>query len=160
MKKLLLFTLFFSLIAITSCTKNEDTPELSQEEKELLVKHTLIEFNKSAIKTGKLHKFSMKLSQKTASGDLSNEELEALIQDFLGDQTQAFLDLYYQLLALNLTDNEFYEIAYQYEDLRLSFLENISGNKSNDHCNGVGYADTIMEWLLGCKTNQSQAAEH
>ncbi len=125
MKKLLLFTLIFSLIGITSCTKDEDHLEMSQEEKELLVKQTIIEFNKSAVETGDFYQFKESISQKYATDNSSEPDTEALFQEFLGKQSQAFLDLYYQLEALNMTGEEFTRIAHQYEYLKVEWRSNL-----------------------------------
>ncbi len=152
MKKLLLFTLIFSFITITSCTRDEDVLEVSQEEKELLVKQTLIEFNKSAIKTGKLQQFLKSLSQKTANNNLSEPEVEALFQEFLGDQTQAFLDLYYQLEAMNMSGEEFGSIADQFEYLKLEMRNSLGKSASSRACESTtGLAAGILKWLELCE---------
>ncbi|MEW7291541.1 hypothetical protein [Aquimarina sp. 2304DJ70-9] len=142
MKKLLLFTLIFSLIGITSCTKDEEHLEISQEEKELLVKQTIIEFNKSAIETGKFQQFMTSVPQKTASG----QDVEALFQEFLGEQSQTFLDLYYQLEAINMTGEEFKSIADQYEYLRLDIGISL-GKSSSGSCNYGELACAIKDWV-------------
>ncbi len=117
MRRLLLFTFIFSFIAIASCTRDQESTKVSQEEKEYLVKQTIIEFNNSAIKTGKYKEFIGSISQKSAKEPLNSAELETMIQEFLGDQTQAFLDVYYQLVALNMTAEELENIAYTLEYL-------------------------------------------
>ncbi|GAA4272141.1 hypothetical protein U6A24_11595 [Aquimarina gracilis] len=144
MKKLLLFTLIFSFIGITSCTRDEESLEISQGEKELLVKQTLIELNKSAVKTGKFEKFLKSLSQKTTEGNLSGSEVEILIQEFLGDQSQTFLDLYYQLEELNMTGEEFLRIADQYEYLKQGVSSKLQ--KTSEGC-GNSLACAVWDWL-------------
>ncbi|WP_109300214.1 hypothetical protein [Aquimarina sp. AU474] len=116
MKKLLLFISAIALLGISSCSKN-DVNEISQAEKENLVKHAIIEFNKSAIKTGKYQVLISEIAQKSVTGDL--DDLEELLQEFLGDQTQSFLNVYYKILELNLTEDEFFAIANQFEYLRI-----------------------------------------
>ncbi len=144
MKKLLLFTILFSLIGITSCTKDEENLELSQKEKELLVKQTLIELNKSAVKTGNFQQFMKSLSQKTVTNNLSGSEVEALFLEFLGDQSQVFLDLYYQLEALNMTGEEFTRIANQYEHLKSDVGSKLQ--KGSEGC-GNSLPCSILDWL-------------
>ncbi|MBQ0732806.1 hypothetical protein [Aquimarina celericrescens] len=144
MKKLLLLTILFSLIGITSCTTDEENLEFSQEEKELLVKQALIELNKSAVKTGKFQQFMESLSQKTANDNLSSSDVETLFQEFLGDQSQTFLDLYYQLEAINMTGEEFTRIADQYEYLKSGV--NSKHQKSTEGC-GMSLGCAILDWL-------------
>ncbi len=151
MRKLLLFAITFSLITITSCTRNEDIIDLSQEEKELLVKQTLIEFNKSAIKTGKLQKFVKSISQKTSVNNLSNSDVEIMFQEFLGDQTEVFLDLYYRLEAMDMTKEEFLDIANQFEYLKVEMRDNLVKNASYRACEGSSLAAGIMKWLDLCE---------
>ncbi len=142
MKKLLLFTLIFTFIGISSCTKDEEHLDISQEEKELLVKQTIIEFNKSAIETGKFQKFMTSISQKT-SGD---QDVEALFREFLGEQSQAFLDLYYQLEAMNMTGEEFTQIAHKYDYLRLD--TRINFGKSSNSCGNSGNNGSLLCAIL------------
>lgn len=141
MKKLLLFTLIFSFIGITSCTKDDNELEISQEEKELLVKQTIIEFNKSAIETGEFQKFMNSVPQKTANG----QDVEALFREFLGEQSQAFIDLYYQLEAMNMTGEEFTRIAYRYEYLRLEWRTNL--DKSSSDCGNATLLCALLDFL-------------
>lgn len=143
MRRLLLFTFILSFIAIGSCSKDDEDAKVSQEEKENLVKQTIIEFNNSAIKTGKYKEFVNSVNQKTATAPLSPVELEAMLQEFLGDQTQAFLDVYYQLEALNLTVEEFESIAYKFDYLiiNIAYLSKDVGG-----CCQAGNGATT--WLL------------
>ncbi len=151
MKKLLLFTLIFSFVGITSCTKDEESIEISQEEKELIVKQTLIEFNKSAIKTGKLQKLMNSLTQKSSSENLSSSEVEILFQEFLGEQSQSFLDLYYQLEAMNMNGEEFANIADQFEYLKLEMRNSLdkSSSRSCDYSSGLLVG--MLKWLGVCE---------
>jgi len=150
MRKFLLLTMIGTLLTITSCSKEESVEEISQEEKEQLVKETLIEFNKSAVKNGKFQVFKNTFRQKTADDQFTQEELETMVQEFLGDQTQDFLDLYYQLEALNITSEEFRSIADQYEELRLEIIENL--NKRSRICgNGNSLFSEILAWAGVCE---------
>ncbi len=149
MRKFLLFTLVISFLGTVSCSKDEEHTEVSQEEKEYLVKQTLIEFNKSAVKTGKYKEYINSLRQKSTEEQLSEAEKEALLQEFLGDQTNVFLDLYYQLEALNLTPQEFYDIADQFEYLRLNILVNVSKNPGDCGTSSSLYG-TFLDWISGC----------
>ncbi len=136
------------VIGVSSCTKDE-VNEISQAEKELLVKQTLIEFNKSAVKTGKYEKFVNVMSLKNSSNELNEEEIEALVQEFLGSQTQMFLDLFYKLESLNLTDEEFFHIANQLESL---FINVSTGEGKQATCceevinTGSDGLDRILTW--------------
>ncbi|MDY8137230.1 hypothetical protein [Aquimarina sp. 2201CG5-10] len=158
MKKLLLFTFWISLLFITSCSKDDRSEEILSAQKEYLVKQTIIEFNKSAIKTGKYETFINSFSEKSASGELSQTEIELLIQEFLGNQTEEFLNVYYQLEALNLTAEEFYSIADQFEDLRI-YLIGLSSNRSQRGCCDVSDADDgVLAILLGWACNCQETA--
>lgn len=155
MKKLLLFTCVISLLIVTSCSRDTDSTEVSLAEKEYLVKQALIEFNKSAIKTGKYDSFINKASQKSAVEELSPAELEALLQDFLGDQTQAFLNVYYQLEALNLTSEEFHSIASNFVYLQI-YRVNLSKDRAG--CceigeNAGGSLGNLILFACSCDAN-------
>ncbi|WP_143273619.1 hypothetical protein [Aquimarina sp. MAR_2010_214] len=147
MRKLLLFTFILSFITVVSCSKDEEDTKVSQDEKEYLVKQTIIEFNNSAIKTGKYEAFIKDVSQKSATTPLNKAELKMLIQNFLGDQTQKFLDVYYQLEALELTSEEFYGIAHQFEYLRLTGIL----DKTQGGCCGIANnsGDSLFKDFLG-----------
>ncbi len=134
MRKLLLFTFVISFLTITSCSRDEEALEVSQAEKEYLVKQMIIEFNKSAVKTGDFQRFMKSISQKNSAGSSNELDVEALFQEFLGEQSQAFLDLYYQLEALNMTGEEFKSIADQFEYLRLEMINTNSGKSSDSGC--------------------------
>ncbi len=150
MKKLLLFTLVFFFIAITSCTRDEEIPEVSQEEKEHLVEKVLVEFNKSAIKTGKYQEFINSAVQKTTSSSFNRSELEVMVENFFGDQTQSFLDAYDRLEALNLTSEEFHQIAHRFEYLRIY----VGSNKALGCCEIGDYLDDkggdLFDFVCGC----------
>ncbi|MCK8520814.1 hypothetical protein M0D21_04520 [Aquimarina sp. D1M17] len=151
MRKLLLFLSIVAFVGLSSCSKDEVT-EISQEEKELLVKQTLIEFNNSAVKTGKLQSFAKIWTSKSATA--SEAELEEILQNFLGDQTQVFLDLFYELEALNLSSEEFHSIANKYDYLR----SHIRLNKNeNGVCGVQGAVGDFLDWLFECEG--SEAAE-
>ncbi|WP_106794837.1 hypothetical protein [Aquimarina sp. Aq78] len=156
MRKLLLFTCVISFLTVISCSRDEESTQVSLTEKEYLVKQTIIEFNNSAVKTGKYEAFIKDVSQKSVTTPLNSVELEAMVQGFLGDQTQAFLDVYYQLVALNITPEEFHVIASQFEYLRLNVIT--SSNKSDGCCGtggSVGTADKIflalIDFFCGCE---------
>ncbi|WP_074410132.1 hypothetical protein [Aquimarina megaterium] len=144
MRKLLLFTCIISFLTVISCSRDEETTQVSLTEKEYLVKQTIIEFTNSAIKTGKYEAFIKNVSQKSATASLSQVELEAMIQEFLGDQTQAFLDVYYQLVALNMTAEEFESIAHQFEYLILNLVTN-SGKEDSSCCSFAGGTDGVPD---------------
>ncbi|WP_438422891.1 hypothetical protein [Aquimarina macrocephali] len=150
MRKLLLFIYIISFITTFSCSKDERAYETLQEDKELIVKQTLVEFNKSAIRTGRLQKFTKSLYQKSLNTGINDQELELVIKKFMGDQTQAFLDLYHQLNALNVTPEEFYSIAHQFGYLRLDTKE--LDKSSSDICNsGGGLLVAIFDFVIGCE---------
>ncbi|EZH74025.1 hypothetical protein ATO12_14205 [Aquimarina atlantica] len=156
MRKLLLFTFVISFLTVISCSQDEETTQVSLAEKEYLVKQTIIEFNNSAVKTGKYEAFIKDVSQKSVTAPLSQTELETMVQGFLGDQTQAFLDVYYQLVVLNLTPEEFYSIAYQFEYLRLNVK--MRSNKNSGCCDasdsvGANYKElgALLNWACGCQ---------
>lgn len=158
MRKLLLFLSIVAFVGLSSCSRDGVT-EISQEEKELLVKQTLIEFNNSAVVTGKLQNYLNSVAElKSRTANTSREELEALLQKFLGDQTQAFLDLYYQLEALNMTKEEFLSIAYLFEDLRLQIMGNLGKASSDEDCDQDGLINMILEYLKICNAEESGAA--
>ncbi|TSE06217.1 hypothetical protein [Aquimarina algiphila] len=150
MRKLLLFIFVTSLFVVESCSKHEEYTEVSLTEKEYLVEQTLIEFNNSAIKTGKYDRLINSISQKSTTESLSQAELEVMLQEFLGEQTQAFLSVYYQLEALGITAEEFYSIAHQFEYLRLDISSN--GEKKSGNCSGgpASLLSAIINWFSGC----------
>ncbi|WP_109436903.1 MULTISPECIES: hypothetical protein [Aquimarina] len=153
MRKLLLFTFIISFLTVGSCSRDEGSNEVSLTEKEYLVKQTIIEFNNSAVKTGKYHEFINSVAQKSASEPISPERLEAMIQEFLGDQARAFLDVYYQLKALNLTSEEFRSIASQFEYLRINF--EVDPSKSFGCCQFGGAGNSrlhdLLDFVCGCQ---------
>ncbi|WP_271784011.1 hypothetical protein [Aquimarina algiphila] len=153
MRKLLLFTCIISFLTVGSCSRDEEPTEVSLTEKEYLVKQTIIEFNNSAIKTGKYKGFVNSVAQKSAVEELNSGELEVLLEEFLGEQTQAFLDVYYQLVALNITPEEFYNIASQFEYLRLNIT--LNRDKGSGGCCSAGGDGNIFvalyNWVCGCE---------
>ncbi|MBP2833078.1 hypothetical protein J8281_12855 [Aquimarina sp. U1-2] len=151
MKKLSFLALVISLLVLTSCTQDEDNQEIFKESKESLVEQMIIEFTKSAVKTGRLQEFRNSISQKSVTDNLSESEQRALIIDFMEDQTPAFLDLYHQLKAMKVTAKEFYSIAHQFEDLRLNILNNVGKSSKWNGC-GVNseLLDAIYDWIWGC----------
>ncbi len=158
MRKLLLFLSIIAFVGLSSCSKDEVT-EISQEEKELLVKQMIIEFNNSAVVTGKLQNYFDSVAElKSQENGTSEDELEALLQKFLGDQTQAFLDLYYQLEDMNMTGEEFLSIAHLFNDLRLQITANL-GKSSETECNGTSLLNTFLDWIRYCEAQESEAAE-
>lgn len=163
MKKLLLFTCLFSFFIIISCSRKEESTEVSLTEKEYLVEQALIEFNKSAIKTGKYDKFINSVAQKSSMEPLSEDELEVMVSDFLGDQTQIFLDVYYQLVALNISQEEFYSISHQFEYLRFGTT---SSSKNGGCCGTGGSAGTadkiffyLIDFFCGCDDDNDDDQE-
>ncbi|WP_108808674.1 hypothetical protein [Aquimarina spinulae] len=152
MRKLLLFTCVISFLTVASCSREEESTQVSVTEKEYLVKQTIIEFNNSAIKTGKYEAFIGDVSQKSTTTPLSQAELEVMLQEFLGDQTQAFLEVYHQLEALNITDKEFYSIASQFEYLRLDIIKNLSKSAS-EFCgaNTGTLLRILISWVNLCE---------
>ena len=150
MRKLLLFLMAIAVIGVSSCTKDA-VDEISQEEKEFIVKNTLIEFSKSAIKSGKYTALVNKASLKTENDYLPPEELEKLVEEFLGEQTKTFLNFYYMLVELNLSTEEFLAIAEQFEYLRPSLYGNFGKNDS-DCCNLVNVSGLgpIITWFCKC----------
>lgn len=152
MRKLLLFTCVISFLTVASCSRDEESRQVSLAEKEYLVKQTIIEFNNSAVKTGKYEAFINDVSQKSVTAPLSQVELEVMLQGFLGDQTQEFLDVYYQLEALKLSSEEFYSIAHQFEYLRLTGIL----DKTQGGCCGIasnsddGLLKDFLGFTCGC----------
>ncbi|WP_281987421.1 hypothetical protein [Aquimarina aggregata] len=159
MKKQLLFIIGFFLLTIISCSK-EESNEISISEKEYLVKQTLIEFNNSAVKTGKYDLLITKLSQESLKQEDSQIKLENILREFLGDQTQAFSDIYYQLVATSMTSEEFKSIARQFEDL----IVNIStASKDKDGCCSTvipevfSYLSDLRDIVCGCDESGAAA---
>ncbi|WP_025664865.1 hypothetical protein [Aquimarina megaterium] len=156
MRKLLLFTCVISFLTVISCSRDEESTQVSLAEKEYLVKQTIIEFNNSAVKSGKYETFVNSVSEKSSTTPLNQAELEEMVQNFLGIQTQAFLDVYYQLVALNMTTEEFYNIADQFEYLRLNIKTKSSKNSGCcDASDSVGanYKElgALLNWACGCQ---------
>ncbi len=137
MKKLLFIASIIFLLIFSSCSQSEYSIENSISEKEYLVEQTLIEFNKSAIKTGAYSNLVASVSDKSSTGQLSQFEVDDMIQDFLSIQTQEFLDVYYKLEALNLTEEEFFSIANQFKGLKQI---SISNNLEKGPAHGGGCA--------------------
>lgn len=145
MKKLLLLFIA-TFVGLSSCSKDE-IAEISQEEKELLVKKILIELNESVVKTGKFEQFEKSLFQKTATDNLNVSEIEALFVEFVGGQSKVFLDLYYQLEAMNMTGEEFKLIADQFEYLRLETGSNLQKISSESCISSLICG--MIDWLRG-----------
>ncbi len=156
MKKQLLFIVGLFLLTIISCSK-EDSSEITISEKEDFVKQTLIEFNNSAVKTGKLDDFTKIISRKPSEKEFSTIELEALFQDFLGDQTQEFINLYNILIDLEITPDEFFLIANQFDYLRINLRMDASKESNSDACSVAAAGDSssiiraIITWAYECE---------
>ena len=144
MRKLLLFLIAVSVIGISSCTKDE-VNEISQEEKVLLVKQMVVELDK-IVKAGKYQQFTFVLSQKTENENLSDEEVEALFLEIFGEKSHTFVNLYYQLKAINMTGEEFLSIANQFDFLILE-TKNVSGKSADYDCSIGSVWCAILDWV-------------
>lgn len=160
MKKQLLFIVGLFLLTIISCSK-EDSSEITISEKEDLVKQTLIEFNNSAVKTGKLDDFTKIISRKSSEKDFTTIQLEVLFQDFLGDQTQEFINLYNILIDLEITPEEFFIIASQFDYLRINLRMSLSKESNSDACSIAAAGDSssiiraILTWAYECESESA-----
>ncbi|AXT60179.1 hypothetical protein D1816_07390 [Aquimarina sp. AD10] len=159
MKKHLLFIVGFFLLTIISCSK-EESSEILLSEKENVVKQTLISFNNSAVKTKKYKVFINELSRKSNISDLTPEELDLLVDEFLKEQTQEFQQLYYKLAELNLTSEEFSIIASEFDYLRID--NNFKLNKGRICCEISGGLESngnplgsVFKWACGCEESQA-----
>ncbi len=155
MRTLLLFISVVSLLTLSSCSNDEALQEITQAEKEQLVKQTIVEFNKSAVKTGNYEVFIRDLTKRTKTTELSQSELEILLQDFLSQQSVEFKNLYYQLESLNLTATEFYGIADQFEYLRTDILKSLkSSSETSVGCETIGagsFLTIFINWVTDCE---------
>ena len=154
MKKQLLFLILIGSLIFQSCSKND---EIDQDAKEIIVRKTLIEFNKSAIKSGKYLDFVQKVNYKSSQQELTDEEIKTLIDEFLGEQTNDFIKVYNELVKLNLSTEEFYTIASQYKEVFDSNLKNQSqsacctaSENIPDNTTGSGWLGALMRVVCGC----------
>ncbi len=153
MRKLLLFLIAVSVIGISSCTRDE-VDEISQEEKTLLVKETLIELNKS-VKSGEYQKFFTVLSKKSAVETLSEEEVEALFLQMLGENSQTFVNLYFQLKAINMTGEEFLKIAHQFEYLKPNYDGKLFKESVSSSC-WEALICAFFDWVSGSESDDKE----
>ena len=148
MRKLLL-TLFIISYSFSSCSSDTSIGNDIQDKK-LLVKNTLIEFNKSAIKTGKYDKLMNTLK---SADKMSDEELENLFMDFFGGLSDKFTSFYNQLEALGFTDEEFQQFASEYnyifDEYHQKEIAACCGSIENGSISGI--AGSILFVACGCK---------
>ena len=151
MRKLLL-TLFIISYLFSSCSSDTSIGTDIQDKK-LLVKNTLIEFNKSAIKTGKYDKLMNTLK---SSDKMSDQELEALFKEFFGGLSDRFTSLYNQIEVMGFTEEEFQQFAMEYsyifDQYHQKEITACCGSIENGSISGI--AGSILFVACGCKASE------
>lgn len=148
MKKIIFFLIGVS-ISFCSCN-TEDTNIQNDISTKELVKKAIIEFDKSAVKTGKYEGYLFLRNKEQQTEDFALERMELLVQNFLSEQTPEFIDVYTKLVNLGITADEFRTISSDFEYLRLEFQSN---NKEFQCCGDSPRAtllDSFFDFICGC----------
>ncbi len=134
MKTKLLYIACALLIFFTSCSVENDPAELSQSEKELLVQKLFDSFSKSAENSPSYVKFIQTIRSKSSS-EWTAEEMQEIEEEFLSKQSAEFLELYYSVISLNLSNEEMITILLKYKDtitIVRSAEDTDTGGNTND----------------------------
>ena len=154
MKKILLFFIIL-YVSVISCNEEDANIQDDISTKEL-VKNALIEFNKSAVKTGKYKDYLHRKNENKEDHNLAPEELERLVQDFLGDQTPEFIEAYNKLVDLKITSEEFKLISSEFDYMRIQFQVDTKGLQC---CSGNPRAtllDSFFDFICGCDDSDNE----
>lgn len=138
MKTKLLF-LGCLLLFISSCSVEDSNPDNSLTETELIVKKSMEAFY-LASKSASFKKFVNGVKSKSEYSELTEEEYQRLLDEFLSQQPQELVDLYYLLISLDLSDNEILEIA-------LRFKEEILGKSEESSKETECWTDIVADGL-------------
>ncbi|SEL45002.1 hypothetical protein SAMN04487910_2490 [Aquimarina amphilecti] len=147
MKTKLLYLASFMLVLITSCSVEETTDQLSEQEKELKVENLVKLFVEDVVPSSSYSKFINDLQTKSSSG-LTEEELNQMEQEFLSTQSEEFLELYYFVVNLNLTEDELREVVIAYFSFTKS-NSNASKDSDDDCTNAENGPQTSFLSILG-----------
>ncbi|WP_299256572.1 hypothetical protein [uncultured Aquimarina sp.] len=147
MKTKLLYLTSFLLVFITSCSSDESINGSVEQEKDLKVKSLIEAFAKDVIPSPGFSKFIEEVQNKSSSG-LTTEEAAQLEQEFLSRQTEEFVELYYYVLALDLSKEELRGFIIEYLSIiNKSFKENTKNDTDECAAGGAGDDDSIL-WAL------------
>ncbi|GAA3516385.1 hypothetical protein GCM10022393_33110 [Aquimarina addita] len=114
MKTKLLYLATILLVFITSCSNEEHFSEPQTKNKELIVKQIYVELSKIIENSPSFSKIMEEVSTKSSS-QWTIEEINKIEEDFLDEQSEEFIELYADLLALNLSPEELTEIVLAYK---------------------------------------------
>ncbi|AXT54354.1 hypothetical protein D1815_00820 [Aquimarina sp. AD1] len=141
------------LILFTSCSTDENNNEISLEEQELKVKNLVEFFARDVIPSPSFVKYVEVVQLKSSTG-LTQEEMQELEQELLSQQSAEFVELYYYVVSLNLTENELRNVVIEY--LSLAKTNSLSQSK-NDDCttssspDGTDSLISILIKLFSCQ---------
>lgn len=137
------------LILFTSCSTDENNNEVSLEEQELKVKNLVEFFARDVIPSPSFVKYVEVVQLKSSTG-LTQEEMQELEQELLSQQSAEFVELYYYVVSLNLTENELRNVVIEY--LSLAKTNSLSQSKNdNEDCissASAGGADSLLSILI------------
>ncbi|WP_378172215.1 hypothetical protein [Aquimarina sp. SS2-1] len=112
MKTKLLYITGLLFVFFTSCSVDENN-EVLEQEKELKVNSLIKSFAEDVIPSKDYINFVNDVRIKSSTG-LSQSELNQLEEDFLNKQTDEFIELYYFVASLDLTEDELMELIFDY----------------------------------------------
>ncbi|MHA7057605.1 hypothetical protein ACWGOQ_0010330 [Aquimarina sp. M1] len=144
MKTNILYVTSFILVFFSSCSVEEGIKDSSEQEKELKVKSLIKTFAEDVIPSSGFSEFMLDVQNKSSSG-LTQEEIDGLEQDFLSQQSAEFVELYYYVVSLNLSEDEIRIVIIEY-------LSNVNkgnvynSNKDSEECVAAGNQDTGSLW--------------
>lgn len=137
MKTKLLYVTSFVLVLFTSCSIEEDVVEISTDEREATVIKLFDSFSKVAVGSTGYTKFVQSLQNKSSSDAWTEEEIQQLELEFLSQQSSEFVQLYYYVVRLNLSEEELRSIIIDYAFLlnKTAIEKNEKGMRNNsDEC--------------------------
>ena len=131
------------LLLFVSCSVERNDIESLEQEKELKVKSLAKAFKDDIIPSKSFKEFARNLQTKSSEG-LTAEEIEKLEQEFLSKQSKEFVELYYYVKELDLSEEELVVIINKY-----LFLINSSFNRdTKDTVSDCGYGELDVDTLF------------
>jgi len=127
MKTKLFYVASFLLVFFTSCSVDQDSDEISVQEKKMAVIDLFNVFSEKTINSPSYFELKQTIQSKSSS-DLTEEELEKLEREFLNKQSAEFIELYNYVVDLDLEEDEIRDIIFEY----LSTIRENSGKKYNN----------------------------
>ena len=144
MKTKLLYTVSVILLLSVSCSVEQNDTETLEQEKELKVKSLAKAFKEDIIPSKSFKEFTRNLQTKSSEA-LTVDEIAQLEQEFLSQQSEEFVELYYYVKELDLSEEELRVIIVEYLS---SINKSDNGDTKNESEDCVGSSSEGLDSLF------------